>query len=70
MPKEKRVLGYFALPGLIGDEIVAAIDLKTDRENGALIVQNWTWVGAGNSAARKKKIDEALDRFERFQLGA
>ena len=69
VPKEKRVLGYFALPVLIGDEIVAAIDLKTDRENGALIVQNWTWVGAGNSAARKKKIDEALDRFERFQLG-
>jgi uncharacterized protein len=31
VPRPKRMLGYFALPVLIGDEIVAAIDLKTDR---------------------------------------
>ena len=32
MPKEKRKFGYFALPVLVGDEIVAALDLKTDRQ--------------------------------------
>jgi uncharacterized protein YcaQ len=31
VPKEKRVMGYFALPVLIDNEIVAAIDLKADR---------------------------------------
>src|SRR5262249_28086736 len=50
VPKEKRVFGYFALPVLAGDKIVAAIDLKTDREKQELLVQRWTWVG--NGAAR------------------
>ena len=32
VPKEKRLFGYFALPVLVGDDIVAALDLKTDRK--------------------------------------
>jgi uncharacterized protein len=77
VPKDKRVHGYFALPVLVGDEIVAAVDLKTDRQNRTLRVQQWTWVGAaakrGNAGARKdlkRKIEDELHRFERFQLGA
>jgi uncharacterized protein len=69
VPKEKRVLGYFALPVLVGDEIVAALDLKTDRERGKLLVQKWTWVGNGSARAHKRSIEEELHRFERFQLG-
>ena len=68
LPAEKRKLGYFALPVLMGDRIVAAVDLKTDRQAGKLLVQKWTAfaeVGAEGKAA----IDEALGRFERFQLG-
>ena len=52
VPKEKRVFGYFALPVLVGDEIVAAIDLKTDREQGKLLVQKWTWVGGARALAQ------------------
>jgi uncharacterized protein len=70
VPKEKRRFGYFALPVLAGDEIVAAIDLKTDRERGALLVQNWTWIGRGTPALHKAAIEEELGRFERFQLGS
>jgi uncharacterized protein YcaQ len=69
VPKEKRVLGYFALPVLVGDEIVAAIDLKTDRQAQKLSVQKWTWVGGKSSRSCKPQIEEALHRFERFQLG-
>ena len=47
LPPEKRVFGYFAQPVLIGDEIVAAIDLKTDRSRGKLLLQKWTWVAKG-----------------------
>jgi len=68
VPKAKRVFGYFACPVLVGDEVVAAIDLKTDRERQKLLIQQWTWVGKGSARANKKKIDAALERFERFQL--
>jgi uncharacterized protein YcaQ len=66
------VFGYFALPVLVGEDIVAAIDLKTDRQNKKLLMQKWSWVGKG--AARgarkdyKRRIEEELHRFERFQL--
>ena len=72
VPKEKRVLGYFALPVLAGDDIVAALDLKTDRRARKLLVQKWSWVGNGaQRGARKdlkRRIEEELHRFERFQL--
>jgi uncharacterized protein YcaQ len=68
VPKPKRVFGYFACPVLVGDEIVAAIDLKTDRERQKLLIQQWTWVGQGSARAHKKKIETALEAFERFQL--
>jgi uncharacterized protein YcaQ len=69
VPKEKRRLGYFTQAVLAGDEIVAAVDLKTDRAGGKLLVQQWTWVGHGVRRKPKRKVEEALHRFERFQLG-
>jgi uncharacterized protein len=72
VPKEKRRFGYFALPVLVGDAIVAALDLKTDRQNGKLLLQKWNWVGSATRGPRKelkRKIEEELHRFERFQLG-
>jgi uncharacterized protein YcaQ len=73
VPKEKRLFGYFALPVLVGEDIVAAIDLKTDRKNRKLLMQKWNWVGKGAARAPRKgykrRIEEELHRFERFQLG-
>jgi uncharacterized protein len=72
VPKEKRLFGYFALPVLVGDDIVAALDLKTDRQNRTLLVQKWNWIGngalRGTRKAFKRRIEEELHRFERFQL--
>jgi uncharacterized protein len=68
VPKPKRRFGYFALPVLAGDEIVAAIDLKTDRQQQKLLIQQWTWVGRGSARRHKRVIEEELHRFERFQL--
>ena len=68
VPKEKRLFGYFSQPVLVGDQITAILDLKTDREGGKLLVQKWTWLSEGARAERKRQIEEALHRFERFQL--
>ncbi|MCX7353863.1 MAG: winged helix DNA-binding domain-containing protein [Alphaproteobacteria bacterium] len=68
VPKERRRLGYFALPVLVGDRIVAALDLKADRGKQALLIQKWTWLNRGLARSHKAPIEAALHRFERFQF--
>ena len=68
VPEAKRRFGYFALPVLIGDEIVAALDLKADRQIGKLEIKKWNWVGGLEPTEHRQLIEEALHEFERFQL--
>jgi len=64
----KRVFGYFALPVLSENEIVAILDLKTDRLRQKLLIQKWRWLPKQRSSNQKKKIEESLHLFEKFQL--
>ncbi|MFC0692905.1 winged helix-turn-helix domain-containing protein [Paraburkholderia humisilvae] len=70
VPKEKRLYGYFALPVLVDGEIVAALDLKADRERRTLQIQQWSWIGTRKRQPLKAAIENGLHGFEQFQFAS
>jgi len=66
-PAAQRIYGYYCLPVLIGDRLVARFDLKADRKKGTLqvlsrIIEETGGADAGSPTDREA-VQSALARF-------
>jgi hypothetical protein len=67
-PAEKRRWGYYTLPILWGDSLVARIDPKLDRQSGTLVI-NGFWMedeATGSDPAFAAALGRGLERLARF----
>jgi uncharacterized protein YcaQ len=65
-PAHKRIYGYYTLPVLVDDRIVARIDLKSDRQNGILRVQS-AWHEAGQPRGYEARVAAQLRQTAAWQ---
>jgi uncharacterized protein YcaQ len=64
IPVEKRKYGYYVLPVLYGDRIIARFEPEIHRGTNPLIIKNWWWEDGFMETS--EVINCIMDCFERF----
>ncbi|BDH55287.1 winged helix-turn-helix domain-containing protein [Tsukamurella sp. PLM1] len=59
-PKHKRVHGYYVLPFVFGDRIVARCDVKADRAAGELLIHSTTWEPGGRDVEAEAALEKTV----------
>lgn len=70
VPEPKRIYGYYSLPTLHKDKLIARIDLKSDRQNKTLLVQSaWheTTLSTKEIAQASKPVAKHLRDIQKWQ---
>jgi uncharacterized protein len=66
VPAAERRHGYYALPFLLGEELVALVDLKHDRASRRLLVRQLTPLGGAAVPARTGPLADELAEWARW----
>jgi uncharacterized protein YcaQ len=61
-PAKQRVYGYYCLPVLAGDRLVARVDLKCDRRKGAILVLSSRYESDPPPTAHQEAVRTAVKR--------
>ncbi|MCW4048950.1 MAG: winged helix DNA-binding domain-containing protein [Candidatus Bathyarchaeota archaeon] len=67
LPKDQRVYGYYHLPILYGDELVARIEPKMDRQTKTFIIRGyWTEPGFKATDDYEDKLHKNIEKLAEF----
>ncbi|WP_322924879.1 DNA glycosylase AlkZ-like family protein [Paenibacillus campi] len=66
IPPEKRKYGYYALPILVGRDILGVVDLKNERSTRTLIVKQLTLFSGKTNQSTLAHVHDSISRLQSF----